>query len=378
MNMEGGAPAPSGDSGGGASSPSTSSSTPSHSGPSPGAVNVGASADTGGEGADSRESTDGSEPSAAAQAKAVAKYKAKLFGKEREFTPDELSKMVGDDAEYEIPGVGGKPSRMKFSDMVRHAQKGDGYLTKMRELAEERQRIQAEREFGKKDIAAYAEQNLGVEDWRGHVMSEAKRFYSEEQQLNSLIARQVPQRMQDGSVRMVDNPNYNPSEYHQRMAQQAQAKLERKTKLEQSRNEATQREQQTAHQKQQRDNAIGGALREGKIPQNEVTMRIADAIVDQYMQADMKLTAADLVAETKQRYHEMMYGYMDAMDEDSLAGFLGDERRAKIREIELKRAKVQRKEARAADADPAAPNGQQVSKKPLTEAEFNKQFRGRR
>lgn len=337
--------APSGSSGGSAPS------APSTSGPAPGAVNIGSGGSSGGNASDAQHDVSADKPD---PSKPVAqKFKVKRGGKEAEYDADTLAKMVSDDYEDEFPGAGGKPMKLRREEVARRVQLSEGAMTKMREANEYKARLAAEREAGKANIPAYLENHLGVEDYHGHIMREANRFLQQERQLNALSQRT--------NVDGTPNPNYNISEYHRQMELQARQKFERKQALEQARAQAEQRQVEQRGIAERRQNAIGGALREGKLPVNNVTMQIAESIVQEHIAADHELTAATLQSLTRQRFHELMHSYMDSLDEDGTRGFLGDDRRAKFREFEVRWSKAQKKEARAETAPVAPitkPNGQ--------------------
>lgn len=344
------------------------------SGPSPGAVNLGAGAehDAGG---GAQEGADPAKP-------AAPKYKTKRGGKEVEYDGSELARMLSDDFEHEFRGPGGKPIKARWSDIERRVQQAEGWEAKMRKATELEQRITAEREWGKQKpehIEAYLEKHLGVEDVDSFILQRARERAKRDKVLTQLNSPLI--QGQDG--KWYNNPDYNPSEYNRRVGEIQREKFERRQKAEQAAREAEQKQVQQREQTQRREAAVTAALKDGKVSLNKTTRALADEVIAYHQQMNIKLDAETLAREVKQRYRDLTISELSAMDDDGLAEFFGGDFRERMRKIELAAAKGKRKAEEEAKKQESAANGggtfqaggAQTNGKGVTEAQFRRQYR---
>jgi hypothetical protein len=109
----------------------------------------------------------------------------------------------------------------------------------------------------------------------------------------------------------------------------------------------------------------------------DATATIAHRIHQKYAAVGHQLAPADLAAMAKEQYIAQIYKHIDALDDDSLVRFLGDQRRARLRKFELNEVRKGSKPAAPAAPKPANTNG---SSKPagISEGDFLRQMRGGR
>lgn len=360
----GGAPS-GGDSGGGAASGESGA----RQGPGPGATNVGGEA---GPSDDDGLSGGGGDAKAADPNKPVApKYKARRGGKDAEFTGAELAKMLSDDHEEEFRGPGGKPLKLKRADIERRVQQSEGWEARMREANELKQKYESKRDIAKgtpEQLEAYLESELGM-NVEQFVMGRVKQMRDRDKKLTHLNSPLV--QGQDG--KWYQNGEYNPNEYNRLVSEQAQAKFDRKQKLDQAVREASEATERTTRETADRTSRLGAALKEGNVAVNDATMKIAETVLQEHIQLNVQLTAADLQRQVGQRYRESILGELQKMDDAGLREFFGPDFRARLRKLEVDTAKGAKKEEQIQQrAAGGAGNG--VKPKVVSEAGFDRMF----
>lgn len=287
----------------------------------------------------------------------ATKYKTKRGGKELEHTGEELARFYSDEHEHEFNGPGGKPIKLKWPEIGRAVQMSHGALARMQKLAEREKELEQSHEWGKKNVGAFLEAQLGVEDHEQWALEIAKQRFLREQELSELATS-------------------NPSEYHRRMEKSVAEKLERKNALEKQRAQAAQQTKESREHGEKREREVGEALKAAGVPVNKLTMSMAAEIYGEHRRAQFQLQDADLADLTRKAYREQIYGYLDAMDDDSLFEFFGDGRRKRLRELEVASARGKKREETQQQRQQQA---QQQSKTPdrkgLTEAELKAKYR---
>lgn len=309
--------------------------------------------DTGAD-SDAAEASESGQPSEPIEAK--PKYKIRRGGTEAEYEVDQLVQMLGDDYEHEIPGVGGKPMKVRWADMVRHSQMGDGYMTKMREAAEMRKQIAREYEAGKQDPVSFLESRLGIEDADRWAIERAGAAFKEEQRLFALREQ-------------------NPSEFTREMEKRALAKLERRQSVEKRAKESAEREQQQAHARQAKINEVQGALKAQAVPVNELTTQLAGKILYEYAQAEHQLAPDQLAHLVRKQWDGMVRGFIGSLPDDQLLRYLGDDMRARLRSLEVGAARGAKKPAHVQQqAEPQRQQPAQQQSKGMSDADFKRRF----
>jgi hypothetical protein len=80
---------------------------------------------------------------------------------------------------------------------------------------------------------------------------------------------------------------------------------------------------------------------------------------------------------TREQYLKQVTGYIDTLDDDGLAKFLGDERRKKLRALELKQLQKGQKQPQSQPAATHAPAAKTNGTKGISEGDFMRSIRGR-
>lgn len=339
-------------------------------GPGPGATNVGG--EDGGNISDDAGLSGGTRAAADASKPPAPKYKVKRGGKEQEFDADTLVKMSSDDYEHEFRGPGGKPLKLKYSDIERKVQQAEGWEARMREADEKMAKYESKVKIAKGDpqlLEAYLEQDLGldVDNWaRERTRAMAKR----DREMAMLIQPTIVD-PRDGKT--YQNPNYNPTEYNRLMGEQAKSKFDRQQKLTAAQQAQEQQAQQAQQQSARRDAAISGALKDGKVPFNAMTKEFADQVIREHQQLKIELTAAKLSTEVGAKYRSAMLDTLQGMDDATLRDTLGSDFRARMRKLEVTVAKDEKK-AGAQQRDMTGGGNGRPPAKVVTEASFNKSF----
>jgi hypothetical protein len=155
----------------------------------------------------------------------------------------------------------------------------------------------------------------------------------------------------------------------------AQKKFERKQSAERAVAEAQQKAQQSKQSEARQTEVVTGALKEGKVPVNDMTLALSRQIIDQHRQLDIQLTGAELVREVGRRYRDARMAEYAAMDDGQLAEEFGPDFRARLRKLETELAKAHKKEAAARPDELPVARPKDRPTQGLTEAQIRKQFK---
>jgi ribosomal protein S21 len=197
---------------------------------------------------------------------------------------------------------------------------------------------------------------LGVDDFDGFVLEHAKRMLDRQQQLAELQQR-------------------DPYEYQRTVERQADERAARKLAWERQQTQDGEARRAAEEYRVRAETIVADALKEVGVKASKKTMDIAAEIWREHQEVGYKLSVPDLAAMTKQRHLDELRAELDARDEDGLLELLGDDRRAKLRELEIARAKGERKAAK--EAAPAAPERRDNTPAPvrgISEKDFTKHF----
>lgn len=290
----------------------------------------------------------------------ASKYKYKRGGKELEHTGEELTAQLSDEFEHEFVGPGRKPVKMNWSGISRAVQLSEGALERMKQAAEKEKRYQESIDWGKdpKNHGAFLESQLGVKDHRAWAQEIIKQQIAEEAELLELLKN-------------------NPDQYHSRMRENARKDLERQQAFDKHTASREQQQKEYAQRRAEVEREATDALKAVGLPISDHVKALAGKIAREYGEAGMPLEHADLAALTREAYVKDVFGWIDGHDDESLVKLLGDDRRKRIRELEIKSAKSgakdKEREERAAAREQGGGNGARQGSG-LSDADFEKKY----
>jgi len=285
------------------------------------------------------------------------KTKIKRGGQERELAIKEALDMLGDDYEHEID-FGKEKRKAKYADLVRGYQKADGAESLMRQTAEQRKQMAEQIEHGKKNPHWVLENVLGIQDHRQWAADIIRQQIREETQLTQLAQS-------------------DPSAYHRAMEERARQAFEQKTSFERSAAEKKAQAEQAAERNRKMQADAQAALKAVGLPANDSTFRMLGQAWQKYQELGHEMPLADLAHEVRDAYVKDTFGWLDQHDDDSLLKLLGDERRKRLREIEL-RSLSKGKDPKAANDnadDDGTPRTRSAPVRELSEAAFKRKHR---
>ena len=307
-----------------------------------------------------REENAAADKSAAAKGKPEpVKFKTKRGGKEIEYDTETAAKMLSDDHEWEFPGPKGAVEKRKWADITRAVQKDAGALASMQRYNEMIAKHEQEIEWGQKNPDKFIEARLGIKDVDQWAYDRATKVFQERQ-------------------RMAELATQNPQEHQRILEERAREKFERGQALERDMTQRQQQQQAQQQAVQRQTTAIQGALKDGGVAVNNITMQLARDVCKRYNDAgagDM-LTAELVHSETRAAYEQMVREFFGAMDVEKHLDWLGEDTRAKFREAEVARARGRKKEERAAAPAPAAAQQRGTPAGAMTAADFSRKYGG--
>lgn len=297
-----------------------------------------------------------------ASAAAAAKLKAKWRGTDHEATADELRKMLSDDYEHEFRLSNDRTTKKKWGDIQRSVQLSEGAMERMREAAAREKKVQDAIAWGQKNVPEFLQAHLGVQNFDDFVMEHGEKMWKRIQEYEALAKT-------------------NPVEYHRKVSADAEARADAKRAWE--RQQAQQAEESRAQNdaNQRAEQAVGNALQQLGVRPSRENITLAEKIFREHSEVGYKLSLEDLAHLTKEAYRKQVLAELDAHDGDALLELLGDERRAKLRDMEVERAKGKKHEDRKAQQEERkderrnAPPADPRSPKGISERDFNKKFR---
>lgn len=260
---------------------------------------------------------DGAEPGKAAAPKAQ-KFKLKRLGKDVEADLETLQRMASDDWEEPVT-VGGQERKARYQDLVRGYQMSEGSFDRMRKAAEIEKQWAERMDFGKKDPGWFLETQFGVEDhedWAHHVILKK---IERDKKLKELY--------EAGDM-------YGFNKLTQDIAAE---RNKRKDTFKQAQEAAIKRQQDMAEQRKKTQASVEAAFKAGGVPLNDATKAIAGRIYGEYSEIGHDLPHDHLAAMVRDEYVKLVNSYLDQLDDDGLLGFLGDNRRKKLRELEVQK-----------------------------------------
>jgi hypothetical protein len=297
-------------------------------------------------------------------AKAKALYKYRRAGAEAEADGDTLARLVGDDWEHEFTGPGGKPRKMTYTDLVRHAQMGVGAQQKMTQAAEEQRRWREAVDFANKsddDKLAFMVSHLNIEDPDMWILKQADAL---EQKRSQIIELEKAGRGAEAY------------ELRQKIIEE---RLARGKRLEEQRAQREQHERQRQEQSRERETKAREAFGKVGLEWGPDIERRANTIADKWAELDIRKTYDEVAAEVAAVVRDERIRELRAiLKRDGLKWFPEDLRR-ELREMELEAVKAAKKEAAA----PAKAEVERAAAKPVEESkgvsarEFMRRERGR-
>jgi len=291
---------------------------------------------------------------------AAARYRYRRGGEDAEATGNELAAMLGDDHEHEF--TWGKDDRQKswrgkWDDVRRAVQQQDGAMGKMQQYQEALAKHEKSLTYGKANPLEFFAGQLGLHQYesanagpngqrsrgvKAWVMDQARDFYTQDAQVAELLQS-------------------DPTQAASLMREQSDKQFRMEQAMRQQ--EQLQQQQQATRQEanQKRKGEIQEAFREVGVPWNSVSEHLLQQEFKKLISAGMDprdITPQDLAAYTRTALHQHALGVVDSHGDDALLQLLGDGRRKKLRELELKAVeqgkKVARKEQRQAQQQQAA------------------------
>lgn len=299
------------------------------------------------------------------KAEAVAKLKAKWRGADHEATPEELRRMLSDDYEHEFKLSNDRTTKKKWADIQRSVQLSEGAMARMREAADKEKAIQEALQWGSQpeNIPAFLQAHLGVQNFDDFVWEHGEKMYKRMQEYEQLAKT-------------------NPVEYHRKVAADAEAKADAKRAWERQQAQQADQARQQNEARQRAEQAVGSALQQIGVRPSKANIELAEQIFREYSEVGYKLSLEDLAQLTREKYRQNVLAELDAHDGDALLELLGDERRAKLREMEVERAKGKKAEERQAAKDERKDDRSRAPapdrrEKGITERDLNRMFRVR-
>lgn len=279
-------------------------------------------------------------------------FKYKRGGAEAEADGEALARMVSDDYEHEFTGPGGRPHKMKYTDLVQHAQLGLGADAKMRALAEERKRFDEEvRAAAGDDNArmAFMMQRLGIEDPDMWAIERAQTIAQARQQ-----AAELMQQGRGGEAVAI--------------LERLQAeRMQRRDMLDRAMKQRAESERESGERMQRHQANVRAAFEKAGIPWTRDNFEAAEAAHERWARLDIAKSYGEIASEVGKGLSDRRAAELrEAIKRDGLGYFPEDVRRM-IREMELEAAKAAKREGKApepkAQARPAeeAPKGQTMA-----------------
>ncbi len=290
---------------------------------------------------------------------AEKRYKARLFGKEQEFTADEMRARLDDDYDWEFHGVAGKPLldengqplKRKWRDIARDVASAKGAADAARRANEERKRFEQLREWGKapENRVAYMQRELGVDDFESWALERAAESFQKRQKMVQL-AQQDPVAYERELRAEREQADKNRRE--------SEGRLEQRNRQEQERQQGEQRFYGT----------VKDHLSKVGVPMNARTKEIVQATCQEWADAKADLSFEQLAEIVRDEWHGEMLGYLDGKPDEELLKLFGDKRRERLRKAELVAMKGAKQAAKAETPKPAPrTNGRE---KAMTAEEF--------
>ena len=286
------------------------------------------------------------------------KTKIKRGGQERELALKEALAMLDDDYEHEVD-FGKEKRKAKYTDLVRGYQKADGAEGLMRQAAEQRKQMAEQIEHGKKNPHWVLENVLGIQDHRLWAAEIINQQIQEETQLTQLAQT-------------------NPGAYHRAMEDRARKAFEAKTSFERSAAEKKAQAEQAAERKKQAFTQAEAALKAVGLPANDATFTLFGKLHQKYAELGHEMSFADIAHEAREAFVKDTFGWLDGHDDENLMKLLGDDRRKRLREIELRSLNKGKdtKPANDNEQDEGAPKARHAPVKELSEAAFKRRYGG--
>jgi hypothetical protein len=301
-------------------------------------------------------SESGTEFSEGTNTAAAERLKLKWLGREEEIDdPRKLAERFSDEYEYEFNGPGGKPMKAKWPEIERHVQMSAGAQERMKQANAMRQQQQAliawakEEDF--KNLPAALEVMFGVDD--AYEIAERlahqryQRASKQEQIAAHLAVEQDPTRR---SALL--------SEYNRMLAEEQGLKQSRRKAWEEKWGSLQQQGQQSQADAEREHQEVTGQMKQAGIAVNAHTIARAAYIKRQHEhEFGVKLAPRQVAYELRKQLDQEVLAHIDSLPIDKQLAFLGDQRRAKLREAEVAAVKAAQKQAR----QNAAPKKQESS-----------------
>lgn len=291
-----------------------------------------------------------------AETPAVAKYKYRRRGEERELTGAELAQRYDDEYEHEFRGPKGAPVKKRWSEIERSVQKSEGAENAIRAAQEERKALGQSREWGKKNVADYLQRYLGVQDPEAWALDIARKRFEQETTINDL--------MLGNRERGIAPDPYRAQEMLRELERN---KLTRAQTWAQQEAEGRAAEEKRTANVRELNQRVANELQKVGIKPTPHNMARAAAIHRENRELEIDLTFDQVAAELKKTLRAELLASLD--EEQDLIGLLGEKRRAKIRELEIAATKAAKKAAAPA-AKPAPAPAARPSAKPKTINDF--------
>lgn len=255
---------------------------------------------------------------------APSRHKVKWLGREEELGVEDLVKRFSDDHEFEFRGPKGQPVKARWADIERHVQLSSGAQEAIKRAAAERQQFQQSIEWARENPGLALEQLFGVEDHEQWAFEIAARKYQREAELTQLAQT-------------------DPVAHQRELARIFNEKLKAKQALterqQQQQREAAERRQAAQAYEQQ----VRAALQANGIKPTPHNLARAAAIAREQGQLGIDLEPRQIAYELRKAWDAEVLEHLDSYQIEKLLGYLGDGRRAKLREAEIAAVKQARK-----------------------------------
>ncbi len=283
------------------------------------------------------------------------KAKLKHGGQEREITVEEALSMLSDDYDHPVT-VSGEERKVKRDELIRGYQKSGGAEQLMRKAAEQRKALEDQIAYGRENPQWVLENVLNVGDHEEWAINVVKQRIQRERELAELYEA-------------------NPLEHSNRMMKLAEERLARKTAYEQRQREQAEQQRISQERMRELDAKATAAAKAVGLPLTAQTRAVIGQLWNKYRELGYEAPIEEIIHEAKQEYVREVFGFIDQHDDDKLLELLGNDRRKRLRELELRKVgngasngKQQRAESESREPAPK-------KVREITEAEFMKSVR---
>lgn len=310
------------------------------------------------DGVDSQPAND----NAAGETAAEKRIRLKYMGREEEIDdPRKLAERFTDDYEWEFTGPGGKPVKKRWPDIERDVQLSSGAQERMKQANAMRQQQQAliawAKEDGFKNLPAALEHLFGVDDAFDIAEQLTFQRYQTRAQREA-VAAQLAVNPDDPRLRQ---------EFERLLAAESQAKHFRRQSWSEKWGQHQGQGQQVAAESQRREQVTRGELKNVGVKETPHTLARAEYIRrTAEREYGIQLEPRQVAHQLRKELDAEVLEHLDAMPVEKLLSYLGESRRAKLREAEVAATKAaqkaQRQAAPAKRAEPSSSNGKTPAK----------------